>query len=202
MCPKIIKGRREPAVGAGSAGGTGARCALQPPSRSGLPRGPRRGRGAEGWSPGRGGRLRSCARTRRQPSVGSRGKVAPGHCPPARRLFPRRRRDCALRGSCPGSPSPPALGGSALGAGHPGRPREAGGARLASAIPRTLMAWVWVRRLRLPAAGCGARSSPPAGVSRRAWGAVDQCPPAQGAIRERFRPGLSLGVGEPRRGQC
>lgn len=179
-------------MGAGSAGGTGARCARQPLSRPGLLRGRRRGRGAEGLSAGWGGRLRSCARTRRQPAVGSPGKGAPGHCPPARALgasFPSGD-VTAPRGAPAPFPRPRrALGGSDLRAGLPGRPREAGGARLASAVPRTLMAWVRVRRLRRALQPSGRRLS-------------DQLPPARGETGERLRPGLSPRLGEPRHGQC
>lgn len=158
----------------------------RPPPRS-APR--PRGRG---FVRGLGRRLRSCARTRRQPAVGSPGKGAPGHCPPARALgasFPSGD-VTAPRGAPAPFPRPRrALGGSDLRAGLPGRPREAGGARLASAVPRTLMAWVRVRRLRRALQPSGRRLS-------------DQLPPARGETGDRLRPGLSPRLGEPRHGQC
>lgn len=193
---KNRKGRRDPVVGAGSAGGRGARCALQhlpPPLRPplGAALRPRKSGSAAGW----GTRLQSRARD----SPTAPGQVPGGRCPPrggrpACTPFRRRRRDRALQGSTPGSRFPAERSrSSAFRRDRWGRPENRGGGdTLASARPPHLGGVGWGCRPRLR--GCPLRRAP--SPSGRSSGAVRQLPPARGELRG--PPCLGLGSGGDR----
>lgn len=167
---KNPKGRREPAAGAGSAGGRGARCALQPRSPDRASSGvcaeaAGRGRLPRGW----GKRLQSCARDTAAALGRGSGESRPrlGPRPPARAAPLSENGDMTARGRVPTPPSRcprSAPAGSAPRSGPPGKPREAEGRQPASAVAPHFVRVGLGPRTAAP--GCGARSCPPARLVR------------------------------------